>query len=366
MPTSDPIAAARREAKARVRKGGTTHQQALDAIAREAGHANWTAMLAAPARRDPVRLYVELMRPHGGIAPDDELKALAEDAIHGYLAEPDGTDIADYVDRYEFRGDGFDVTPDAFQRDILENAIAGYVRELRGPDRDEVPKRGPNHSMQFMTDDWPVLEPPGNKVSLDKPRATEHLPSLADVERDAVRIMERQRASGAGGQTISQWVAGRMKAAAGKTSKDTANPLTALAQLPMTTDNVAYAMDPGSGPYENLSSVTVRCPLHGRDGPERNPSLVIAGMEMRCMAGCGADILSSMLVDRLSDAAATARAFMARNDRSPAISGSSNAERGGMGGTYSLKDGTQHRLDTLACRLLPNGYPKWEIGTGKA
>lgn len=364
MPTNDPIAAARREAKARARKGGTTHQQALDAIAREAGHANWTAMLAAPARRDPVRVFVENMRPHGGIAPDDEMKALAEDAIHGYLGEPDGTDVAEYVDRYEFRGDGFDVTPDAFQRDILENAIEGYVREMKGPDGADGPKRGPNHSMPFLMNDWPILEPPGNKVSLNKPRATEHLPSLADVERDAIRIMERQRASDESGQTISQWVADRMRNAAGKASGGSANPLAALAQLPMTTDNVAYAMDPGAGPYENRPSVTVRCPLHGKDGPERNPSLVIAGMEMRCMAGCGADILSSVLVDRLSDAAATARAFMARNDRSPVISGSSNAERGGMGGTYGLKDGSQHRLDTLACRLLPDGYPRWELGKG--
>jgi hypothetical protein len=49
MPTHDPIAAARREAKTRSRKGGTTHQQALDAVAREAGHEHWAAMQAAHA-----------------------------------------------------------------------------------------------------------------------------------------------------------------------------------------------------------------------------------------------------------------------------------------------------------------------------
>lgn len=49
MPTNDPIAAARREAKTRARKGGTTHQQALDVVAREAGHANWAAMAAGAA-----------------------------------------------------------------------------------------------------------------------------------------------------------------------------------------------------------------------------------------------------------------------------------------------------------------------------
>lgn len=364
MPTNDPVAAARREAKARARRGGTTHQQALDAIAREAGHANWSAMLAAPAARDPVRAFVDLMRPHGGIPPDDELKALAEDAIHGYLAEPDGTDVADYVDRYEFRGDGFDVTPDAFQRDILENAIETYVRETRGPDGTDGPKRGPNHPMPFLVDDWPILAPPASKVSLDKPRATEHMPSLADVERDAIRVMERQRAGGNGVQTISQWVSERMKAAAGRASVGMTSPLASLAQLPMTTDNVAYAMDPGGGPYEDRPSITVRCPMHGRDGPERNPSLVVSGMEMRCMAGCAPEALSGVLVDRLVDAATAARAFMARNDRSPVISGSSNAERGGMGGTYGLKDASHHRLDTLACRLLPDGYPRWELGEG--
>lgn len=50
MPTKDPIAAARREAKARTRKGGVTHQQALDQIAVESGHANWSAMTAAQTR----------------------------------------------------------------------------------------------------------------------------------------------------------------------------------------------------------------------------------------------------------------------------------------------------------------------------
>lgn len=49
MPTHDPIAAARREAKTRSRKGGTTHQQALDAVAREAGHEHWAAMQTAHA-----------------------------------------------------------------------------------------------------------------------------------------------------------------------------------------------------------------------------------------------------------------------------------------------------------------------------
>jgi hypothetical protein len=49
MPTKDPIAAARREAKARARKGGITHQQALDAVAHESGHANWSAMTGSSA-----------------------------------------------------------------------------------------------------------------------------------------------------------------------------------------------------------------------------------------------------------------------------------------------------------------------------
>lgn len=56
MPTNDPVAAARREAKTRARKGGTTHQQALDAIAIENGHATWSAMQASIASADrPLR-----------------------------------------------------------------------------------------------------------------------------------------------------------------------------------------------------------------------------------------------------------------------------------------------------------------------
>lgn len=46
MPTNNPIAAVRREAKTRARKGGIGHQQALDEISRERGYAHWADMLA--------------------------------------------------------------------------------------------------------------------------------------------------------------------------------------------------------------------------------------------------------------------------------------------------------------------------------
>lgn len=367
MPTNDPIAAARREAKRRARKSGITHQQALDAIAREAGHANWSAMTKAASSGpdDPVRAYIDLMRPHGGIPPNDELRALLEDAMNGYLAEPDGTDIAGYVDSYEFRGDGFDHTPNAFQRDIMQTAIEGFMDEERA----RRGLRGPYHHMPFLLDEFPILKGPksasGETISLTKPgRAIAQSPSLADVERDVQRITARQEANGAAaGLTISQWVAQRMGDAARRGLAKAGEPLAPLAQLPMTSDNVAYAMDPAGGPYEDQPRLTVRCPLHGKDGPERNPSLVITGMEMRCMSGCDAQALESHLVERLCDASTKARAFMARNDRSPVYSGSSNnPSKGGMGGTYGLADRSFHRLDTLTCRLLPEGYPRWEIG----
>jgi len=359
MPTNDPIAAARREAKARVRKGGTTHQQALDAIAREAGHANWAAMAAAPT--DPVLAFVDRLRPHGGIPLDETTRVLTYDAIHGYLGEPEGTDIAAYVDAYDFRGDDGDISPNAFQRDIIENAIEAYAREHAGPDAD-APARGPNAPLSFQMDEVPYLTPEGPKYPFAAaPIVAKGAPTLADVERETLRLMKRQDAEGGGGMKIGEWISARMREAAGRALKDAPPPLTGLAQIPMTTDNVAYAMDPMRGPYEDSASVTIRCPLHG--DPERHPSLVVSGMRMACMAGCDGAALESKLVERLAEAAGRARAFMARNDRSEVVEGSSNSSKGGMGGTYVLADGTRHRLDTLTCRLLPTGYPRWEHGS---
>lgn len=342
MPTHDPVAAARREAKARVRRGGTTHQKALDAIARETGHANWAVMCANPSKpaHESVRSYVERMRPHGGIQPDDETRVLAEGAISGYLTEPAGTDVADYVDRYEFRGDGFDLAPNVFQRDMLENAIEGYVAELRGPG-----------------------EPPTTAFGT----AVEQAPSLEDVERDIKRIMARQDAAQVKGMTVSQWVSARMREAARQglaMAKAAAPaPMARLAQLPMTTDNLAYALDPEGGPYVGYSKLTVRCPVHGGDSGERNASLLITEDGFRCMAGCGNDEISATLSERLLAAGLRAQSFMKANDASPVVSGASHNERGGgMGGTYVLVDGSRHKLDTLTCRLLPKGYPRWDLG----
>lgn len=363
MPTNDPIAAARREAKSRARNGGITHQQALDAIARENGHATWSAMTLAATDKpiDPVRAYIDLMRPNGGIAPDDELRALLEDAMNGYLAEPEGSDITVYVDNYEFRGDGADYTPNAFQRDIIQIAIEGYMDE----DRARKGLRGPYHHMPFQIDEFPILEGPYSPpVSFTKETETnEPAPTIAEVERDTKRLIEDMASSGADtGLTISQWVSERMGADARKALKKDTKPFSKLSALPMTTDNIAYAMDPSGGPYDNQARITVRCPLHGKDGPERNPSLLIAGTTMKCMSGCASDKLEDHLVERLCEAADKAKAFMKRNDASLVYTGHSNNSKGGMGGTYGLNDKSFHRMDTLTCRLLPKGYPKWQIG----
>lgn len=365
MPTNDPIAAARREAKTRARKGGTTHQQALDEIAREAGHANWAALATMPpAPRDPVRAFVELMRPNGGVAPDDTLKALTEDAINGYLAEEHGTDIASYVDRYEYRGDGFDVTPDAFQRDILENAIAGYVRASAGPDAD-APKRGPDHPMPFLVDEWPMLEPPGGKASPGKTRAVEQNPTLADLERDVQRIMARAPANG---MTVSKWVSQRMREAAMAAGKprDMASPGPhhVVRSIRLNAQTMAQAVDPDGGPWEDVERLTVRCPLHD----DANGSLVIGGtgtmIGMRCMAGCDDSAVQTHAINALARSAMTATAFMRANDRAKVVEGAGRSRdgRGGRGGAYTLTDGSRHELDVLAARMLPEGYPDWAYG----
>lgn len=58
--------------------------------------------------------------------------------------------------------------------------------------------------------------------------------------------------------------------------------------------------------------------------------------------------------------------FIAANDRSPVIAGSaihkgSEHPDNVVGCTYTLDDHSKHRLGSEACRLLPDGYPKWRL-----
>lgn len=101
---------------------------------------------------DPVRAFVEAC-DLGGAGPDrEEIAALLEDALHGYLAEPRGTNIHEYVEGYEFYGDGFHRTPDEDQKRILRYAIADYL-ENEAEDAARTPA-------PFHLDDFPILRGP--------------------------------------------------------------------------------------------------------------------------------------------------------------------------------------------------------------
>lgn len=327
MPTRNPIAAARREAKSRARKGGITHQQALDEVARESGHAHWAAMTtslsAGTNPDDAVRPFVLSYR-HKGAAVDDEIRALLEDALHGYLAErPIGIDA--YVEEYEFRGDGFDHVPDDGQKTIMRDALRRFA------------------------DDHPPT-----------PRQT-----LADVERDTVDLM--RRASGRPGLGISDWVSRIMGDAAHEadSGRKTVEPRRRLRGIPMDAETMAQAIDPDGAPFaKRRDAIRARCPVH----EDRRASLVVAGegvaTSVRCMAGCDPAALNDAAIAGLAAASARAAAFMDANDASRVVSGYGRGRPGvgGAGGVYELEDGSRHEMDVLACRLLAQGYPRWFEG----
>ena len=59
-----------------------------------------------------------------------------------------------------------------------------------------------------------------------------------------------------------------------------------------------------------------------------------------------------------------AQDFVNANYVSPVVAGRAiehDPGKPGKGGVYTLRDGTSHRLDLAACRLLPEGYPRWAI-----
>lgn len=69
------------------------------------------------------------------------------------------------------------------------------------------------------------------------------------------------------------------------------------------------------------------------------------------------------------DAAKARRAavkFKAANDRSPVVSGTALHVGGEgpeyvTGAHYTLADGTRIVLSSVACQLLPEGYPRWQL-----
>lgn len=327
MPTRNPVAAARREAKARARKGGTSHQQALDEIARENGHEHWNAMTTAFAPgstpTDRVRSFVVSYR-HEGANVDDDIRALLEDALHGYIADAPA-DIGEFVDSYEFRGDGFDHMPDDHQKEIMRTAIGRFVDE--------------------------------NAMAVT--------PTLAQVESDTIALM--REAEGRPGMRISEWVGDRMRAAA---EAAVAHMMTEgrrtypLRPLRLDARALAQAVDPTGGPWPQSDELIVRCPVHD----DRNPSLRITGtgqdVGMVCLAGCEQSNVQKRVLDLMAGEMMAAAAFAKANDASRVVSGHGAGPEGvgGLGGVYRLEDGTEHRISPLMGRVLPLGYPRWIHG----
>ena len=66
----------------------------------------------------------------------------------------------------------------------------------------------------------------------------------------------------------------------------------------------------------------------------------------------------------MDDPQQQADAFMAANDRSPVVAGAvvHRAPSGAPEGvSYTLQNRTRRELTSAAARLLPDGYPRWNL-----
>jgi len=326
MPTHDTIAAARREAKLRSRTGGVTHQQALDAVAREAGHEHWSAMATAhaapPAAHDDVRAFVDAYR-HDGRRIDHDTHALLEDAIHGYLADAP-RNVAEFVDNYEFRGDGFDHVPNEAQRTVMTEAIRRYAESK-------------------------------------SPRTVETMPTVAAA---ASSTAPRRRRPGLDLETLF-WSMKSESVRRGIRYAERGRKLRHAIRSPdLTPSVIAGVLEPDRA-FQGDGTQMVRCPLHD----DANPSLRLSafrgaignGIAMTCMSGCDANEIEDAIVVRVRTMRTLADAFMAANDESRVASGASRGPEGvgGMGGRYTLVDGRHFDLPVAACRIMGEAYPLW-------
>lgn len=58
------------------------------------------------------------------------------------------------------------------------------------------------------------------------------------------------------------------------------------------------------------------------------------------------------------------KAFVAANKKALVVSGfviEPDPSKPPKGASYTLADGTTHRLDVEDCQALPKGYPKWKL-----
>lgn len=59
-----------------------------------------------------------------------------------------------------------------------------------------------------------------------------------------------------------------------------------------------------------------------------------------------------------------ADAFVAANAKSPVVVGAAlepDPNKPAKGARYKLQNGAWHYLGAAACRLLPQGYPRWKL-----
>ena len=128
--------------------------------------------------------------------------------------------------------------------------------------------------------------------------------------------------------------------------------------VPVDAVSAAQALHPDRGPFRKKQTIVVRCPGH----PDGSPSLRLSdgpdGLAVRCMAGCDAGRLLSLVDEAFERARSRAKAFVSANMGSPVVSGASIGS-GGRGGRYRLDDGSDHVLDVLVMRMLPEDMPRW-------
>jgi len=168
------------------------------------GKTTVTRVSAKSSHTIPARTFIDLFL--GGAPDTEEDRALLEDALNGYMSEPAGTNIADYVEGYEFRGDDFDLRPDDRQREMMRRAIAEWfrmgptasapivnptfqmdeTRYLRGP-------RMPYETEYHLRDAWNLPEasrPPElkklNFVPAWNPLSDNRIPHAAHADQDQV------------------------------------------------------------------------------------------------------------------------------------------------------------------------------------
>lgn len=140
MTESPTIGRARRAARRLSRKDGISHQQALDRIAAESGHAHWSAMLSADrmAHPKPSTTMSDGVRDHPTPFLVDEWPTL-------HLPTP--RTVADWLRTHAPRSRMAKATDRMSDHEMVPRIVAHAVDHANGPwdDRDSITCRCPVH-----------------------------------------------------------------------------------------------------------------------------------------------------------------------------------------------------------------------------